>query len=100
MIRLGSFAAVFALMALAEALLPRRQSVLRKPTRWLNNLALVCLNTVTLRVLLPLGAVGMAVLAQENGWGVYNGLAWPPWLLVILAVVALDFVIYLQHVLF
>jgi sterol desaturase/sphingolipid hydroxylase (fatty acid hydroxylase superfamily) len=100
LIRLGSFAGVFALMAIAEALVPRREPTLRKPMRWFHNLALAFLNTIALRIVLPLGAVGMAVLAQENGWGVFNGLPWPPWLLVVLAVVALDFVIYLQHVLF
>jgi sterol desaturase/sphingolipid hydroxylase (fatty acid hydroxylase superfamily) len=99
-IRLGAFAGVLALMASAEWLFPRRHFVVAKPQRWLNNLALVCINTILVRILLPLGAVGMAVLAQEKGWGLFNNLDWPPWFAVILAVLALDFAIYLQHILF
>jgi len=46
------------------------------------------------------GAVGMAILAEARGWGVFNNLSVPLWLAVVLSVVALDFAIYLQHVLF
>jgi sterol desaturase/sphingolipid hydroxylase (fatty acid hydroxylase superfamily) len=42
----------------------------------------------------------MALLAKEQGWGIFNNLTLPAWPGVILSVIALDFVIYLQHVLF
>jgi sterol desaturase/sphingolipid hydroxylase (fatty acid hydroxylase superfamily) len=87
-------------MALWELLAPRRRLSSAKSTRWLSNLTLAALNTLVVRILLPLGAVGMGVLAQERGWGLFNHLALPGWLTVLLAVIALDFVIYLQHVLF
>src|SRR6266568_667032 len=65
-LRLGCFAAVLAMMALWEALAPRRRPVAAKSSRWISNLALVSLNTllitIVVRLLLPLGAVGMAVL--------------------------------------
>jgi sterol desaturase/sphingolipid hydroxylase (fatty acid hydroxylase superfamily) len=99
-IRLGCFGGVLLLMALWEALAPRRRSALSKPFRWFNNLALVGLDTLVVRVLVPLGAVGMARISQERGWGLLNNVALPGWLAVVLAVVALDFVIYFQHVLF
>ena len=41
----------------------------------------------------------MALLAEEQGWGLFNNLALPAWLAIALSVVALDVVIYLQHVL-
>lgn len=40
------------------------------------------------------------MLAAERHWGVLNHLSWPNWLELVLAVVALDLVLYLQHVMF
>jgi sterol desaturase/sphingolipid hydroxylase (fatty acid hydroxylase superfamily) len=100
MVRLSSFLGVLVLMASWELLAPRRALSTRKPLRWFSNLALVGLNTVTLRVLIPLGAMGMALLAEEQAWGLFNNLTLPAWLAIVLSLVALDFVIYLQHVLF
>src|SRR5262249_59325190 len=48
----------------------------------------------------PLGVISMALLAEERDWGLLNNVAVPGWLAVLLGVVALDFVIYVQHVLF
>src|SRR5438552_4096350 len=89
-VRLSVFLAVLVLMASWELLAPRRALTARKPLRWLSNLALVGLNTLVLRVLIPMGAVGMALLAGKQGWGLLNNLAMPPWLAIVLAVVALD----------
>ena len=99
-IRLGCFIGVLVVMALWEMLAPRRRLGVGRPVRWLSNFGLVVLDTVAVRLLIALGAVGMAVLAQEHGWGLLNVVAVPSWLAVGLAVVALDFAIYLQHVLF
>jgi len=99
-IRLGSFAGVLILMAAWELLFPRRRLAVRKSTRWLSNLGLVVLNTVAVRLLLPLGAVGMALVAKEHGWGLFNNLSIAMPAAVLLSVIALDFAIYLQHVLF
>jgi sterol desaturase/sphingolipid hydroxylase (fatty acid hydroxylase superfamily) len=99
-IRLGCFAGVLTLMALWEVRAPRRPLTTNKPRRWASNLGLLLLNTIAVRFLQPLGAVGAALAAQERGWGLLNNLPLPAWLVIVLAVVALDFVIYLQHVLF
>jgi sterol desaturase/sphingolipid hydroxylase (fatty acid hydroxylase superfamily) len=100
LIRLGCFGSVLLLMALWEALAPRRRLTVRRPGRWASNLGLVALNALALRFLVPLGAVGTALLAHERGWGLLNNVTWPGWLAVPLAVVALDLAIYLQHVMF
>ena len=97
-IRLGFFFSVFGLMAAWEIMAPRRALSVSKPVRWANNLALVFLNTVLLRVLFPAAAVGMAAFSIERGWGLFNTLDAPYWLAVVVSVIALDFVIYLQHV--
>jgi sterol desaturase/sphingolipid hydroxylase (fatty acid hydroxylase superfamily) len=99
-IRLGFFFGVFAIMALWEALMPRRRRSLSRWVRWPSNIAIVFLNTVVLRLVIPTAAVGLSLLAEERGWGLWNQLAAPGWLAVVLSVVILDLVIYLQHVMF
>jgi sterol desaturase/sphingolipid hydroxylase (fatty acid hydroxylase superfamily) len=100
LVRFGCFAGILAAMALWEFLAPRRAWTIRKTTRWFSNLSLVALNTLAIRLVLPLGAVGVAIIAQERGWGLFNNVSLPGWLAVVLAVVALDLAIYLQHVMF
>jgi sterol desaturase/sphingolipid hydroxylase (fatty acid hydroxylase superfamily) len=97
-IRLGFFIGIFAVMALWEQLAPRRILTVGKAIRWTNNLGLVALNTLLLRLLFPAAAVGMATLADDQGWGLLNHFQAPAWLAIPVAVIALDFVIWLQHV--
>jgi len=99
-IRLAAFLGIFVAMALWELAAPRRAPTASKPWRWLNNLGLVSLNTVILRFVFPVAAVGLAVIAAERGWGLLNNVALPVWLEIAAAVIALDFAIYLQHVMF
>lgn len=97
-IRLGFFLGVFAVMAALELLAPRRMATVPKARRWSNNLALVVLNTATLRVLFPAAAVGVALFTQEHRWGVFNYYGIPGWLALIASLLLLDLAIYLQHV--
>ena len=99
-IRLAAFVGVFALMALAEAVVPRRQRRLPRRTPWPRNLALVAVNTVVVRLVFPLAAVGFAAFVGERGWGLLNALGVPFWPAFVVAVTALDLVIYAQHVMF
>lgn len=99
-IRLVISAAVFALLASAEVLFPRRPQKIGRLVRWPNNLGIVALNTVLIRVLLPTAAVGVAATAEARGWGLFNAVGLPGWFAMPLAVVALDLAIYLQHVVF
>jgi sterol desaturase/sphingolipid hydroxylase (fatty acid hydroxylase superfamily) len=97
-IRLGFFFGVFGIMALWEWISPRRQLWTSKTVRWANNLGLVFFNSFVLRLVFPAAAVGMAVFASEQGWGLFNYMAAPFWLAVLASVVILDFFIWLQHV--
>jgi sterol desaturase/sphingolipid hydroxylase (fatty acid hydroxylase superfamily) len=99
-IRLGFFVGVFALMATWEALVPRRARTLSRLRRWSSNIGLVVLNTILLRLLFPAASVGMALFASAEGWGLLNAVEIPGWIAVPLAVVVLDFAIWVQHVLF
>jgi sterol desaturase/sphingolipid hydroxylase (fatty acid hydroxylase superfamily) len=98
LIRVGFFFGVFALVALWELASPRRVLKLTRGQRWTANLGIVLLNTVIVRLVFPMAAVGMAALGVEQGWGLLNHFAVPFWLAMPLAVVAMDFVIWLQHV--
>ncbi len=100
MVRFGFFAAILAAMALWEALAPRRRPTVERRLRWINNLGLACLNTLAVRILVPLGAVGVALIGEERGWGLFNNVVIPSWLAILLSVVLLDLAIYLQHVFF
>jgi len=99
-IRLGAFGGALIIMALWEVVASVRPLRAAKGRRWLANLALVALDTLLLRWLFPAAAVGMAWTAAQQQWGLFNRLAWPALLELVLAVVLLDLAIYLQHVLF
>ncbi len=99
-LRLTVFAAIFAAMALWEWLAPLRQPALPRWLRWSSNLALLMLGNLVVRLVLPIGAAGFATLAQARGWGLFNLLALPDWLAMVLALVLLDLAIYFQHRLF
>jgi sterol desaturase/sphingolipid hydroxylase (fatty acid hydroxylase superfamily) len=81
-----------------EVLAPRRALTVSKTLRWASNLGLVVLNTVVLRVLFPLAGAGMALFCAQNGWGLLNHFSVPSAVAMPLAVIAMDFVIWLQHV--
>jgi len=97
-IRLGFFLGIFAVIGFWEVLAPRRLLTVSKALRWTSNLGLVVLDTVLLRLIFPLAGVGLAAFCAKNGWGILNHFQVPFWMAVPLAVIALDFVIWLQHV--
>lgn len=99
-IRLGCFLGIFVAVAVAEGFFPRRRLTTSKSSRWIANIGIVIFNTVLLRLLVPAGAVGVAAWVGYHGWGVLNNVPLPYWFEVLIAVIVLDFVIYLQHVMF
>jgi sterol desaturase/sphingolipid hydroxylase (fatty acid hydroxylase superfamily) len=99
-LRLAVFAGILLAMAGWEVLAPRREQGIGRITRWPNNIGVVVLDTVLVRVTFPMTAVGLALLAESQGWGLLNGLNVSSWLAIPLAVIVLDLAIYFQHVLF
>lgn len=96
-IRLGCFSLVLAAMMLWEFAGPRRERDFTRRLRWPGNLGIAVFNTVLVRLLFPTAAVGAAAYGAARGWGVLHVAAVADWLALMLAVVALDLVIYLQH---
>ncbi len=99
-LRLGAFFGMLILMGLWEALAPRRVRLWPRRVRWPHNLALVALNSLILRLLFPVAAVGFALRGAERGWGLLNAFDLPFWWAFALSIIALDLAIYLQHVMF
>lgn len=98
--RLGAFSTLLVGLALWEMLMPCRPLRSSKPRRWVSNLAVAVIDTLVLRLMFPAAAVGAALFAQAHGWGLFNYFNTLGWVAIMLSVLALDFAIYLQHVLF
>ena len=99
-IRLAFFLGAFAVVGVWELVAPQRALTVSKPVRWSHNLGLVLLNTALVRLLFSTTAVELAAFYASHGWGLLNQFAAPSWLAIPLTLVAMDFVIWLQHVVF
>jgi len=99
--RLAAFLAVFAIMGVLELLIPKRRLTAAKARRWLTNLTIVGVDSLLVRLMaslaVPLAAVAAAFYAEQQGFGLFNWTGWPLWLEIVLALAALDFALWLQH---
>jgi len=100
LIRMGLFLGILLAMALWEVAAPRRRREIPRLLRWSSNLGIVALDTLLVRLLFPVVAVGLAVVAEQRGWGLLNIFDLPFWLAFLLSLLLLDLAIYLQHVMF
>ncbi len=98
LVRIGFFLSILTGMATWERLAPRRRHEIPRLLRWGSNLGIVALNTLLVRLAFPLVVVGLAVLAEERGWGLLNTLELPLWASIALGVLALDLAVYPRHV--
>ena len=94
-VRFSAFAVMFALMAARRRALSQPKS-----RRWSANLGVTLLNAILVRVLFPTATVGLALAAAEREWGLFNALAVPLPLAFVVSFLALDLVIWIQHVAF
>ncbi|MZR29083.1 sterol desaturase family protein [Sneathiella litorea] len=99
-IRLSFFLGTLGTIGLWQVFAPKRPPSVSTLWRWLNNFGVTFLNTLLLRVLFPILAVGLAATAADNGWGILNLLDLPIALSIVIAVIFQDLVIYWQHVIF
>jgi len=99
LVRLSVFIGVLVVMALWQVLAPKKE-LIQGYKRWPANLGLIVIDSLVARVLLPAGAVGAAMWAEQHGVGVLPALGFSDVVTVIVAVIVLDLIIYLQHVLF
>ena len=100
LLRFLAFAGAFVLIVGLEFLIPRRERPLSRGQRWPGNILLILFNNILMRLAVPLLAVDAALIASERGIGLLNVTPWPTGLELLIAVLALDALIYGQHVLF
>lgn len=98
--RLAFFLGTLLLMVLWEQGWPRRTLLLSRWRRWPNNLAVMALGTVLVRLLFPTAAVGVALLAERNQWGLLHQIALPGTVELFIVILLIDFAIWGQHRLF
>ena len=96
--RLAPFFTILIVMVIWEFISPRRKRPVSRKQRWPSNLSIIIINTFTLRLIFPTAAIGAAVLAEKNGWGLFNLLDLWPAMAIIASVLLLDLAIYIQHV--
>ncbi|MBO0332055.1 sterol desaturase family protein [Sneathiella sp. CAU 1612] len=99
-VRLSFFLGTLGAVGIWQAFAPKRPPSVSILWRWLNNFGVTFLNTLLLRLLFPILAVGLAVTATENGWGLLNVVELPIAFSIVIAVILQDLVIYWQHVIF
>jgi sterol desaturase/sphingolipid hydroxylase (fatty acid hydroxylase superfamily) len=99
-LRIAAFVGVFVLMAIWEAVAPRRRRQFKRRTRWPHNVALLAVDLAVVRVLIPGVAIAVAMAGELNGWGLFNIFQPPTWIGIPLAVAFLDLAVYFQHVAF
>lgn len=89
--------AALVLVALAEVARPDRPAARR---RWPVNFGLGLVNAVLVRLASVAAPAGVAVLAEPFGYGLLRQVEWPLPLVIVIAIIVMDFAIYWQHRLF
>jgi len=102
LIRLSVFGGVLMLMLILETLFPRKTRTQNRLRHISTNLGIAVLYTILMRaiflVVAVAAAVGVAVFAAENGWGVLNMFDMPIWAHILISAFLLDMAVYWQHV--
>ena len=99
-LRMSSFVVLILLLMLTEHFLPRRKYDKHIKYRRINNLLLMLVNLLAVRLLIPLTIYQIAIYTQENNTGLFNLLSLPLILNILLTIVIFDLLIYIQHVVF
>ena len=99
-IRLIFFMSTLIFISIWEILYPRRTSEISKSARWINNIGIAMVYSLLDRWIFPVSVVGLTIISKDNNWGLMNNVEIPYWAGLPIGIVALDFVIYTQHVLF
>ena len=61
---------------------------------------MLAIDIILVRIIFPTAAVGAALVCEAQGWGLFNAVAIPFAVAVLVSVILLDLAIYLQHALF
>ncbi len=99
-LRLSVFIGILCVMMAVEAIFPRKKRTLSRTHRWTSNLLLIAIDSLFVKLVFPIVAVGVAAMAAQKSWGILNVVNLPNWIEVTCAIIILDMMIYWQHVAF
>ena len=99
-IRIGFFFIILIGVAWGEFFSPKRTLTVSKRRRWVNNLGIIVIGTILIKLTYPATAMTIATAATTSNWGLFNLIDLPIWVAIPLAILILDLVIYLQHLMF
>lgn len=97
-IRLGFFLSLLVIFASLEFISPLAKRRAARLSQWLTNISITVINTIIMRLILPIFAVGASKYATENNIGLFNMVEFGFWPTFILSLLLLDALIYGQHV--
>ncbi len=92
--------ALLFLFAILESYRPKRRRDHHRAPRWFGNIGVLVIGTVFARLILPVAPIGAAEWAFKNDIGLLNLVTGPRWIEGLVALLALDLLIYSQHRLF
>lgn len=95
--RLACFALIFTFLALWETKAAWRPWAVSRKLRWARHFSLSVISKILIKMLFPLWAMGAALAASAHNMGLLHQVTMPFIIEVLLGIIALDFVIYLQH---
>ncbi len=100
--RLIAFFGILLTLLVLETIWPRRQRVRASLERLSTNVLLTVFNGFVMKLaasfIVPIAAVAAAAYVESKGWGLFNLLALPSMLELVVSLVLLDLAIYGQHV--
>ena len=99
-LRFIAFLCILSLVIVWEMIQPKRPLSQSKSKRWLNNISLVALDSLIVRLLLPLGTTGIALWAEKKQIGLLHYIQLSDIANIVIAIILLDLIIYWQHRLF
>ena len=97
--RLFLFAISFLIIFLWELLATKRPSEL-SVNRTLTNLFLMIINSLALRLVMPILAIELALQLEAQGLGILPQIPLPKFAIFLISLIILDLAIYIQHVIF
>lgn len=98
MLRLSSFIILLFILLGLELIRPRRLPEQGNWFRRTNNILLLSVNIIVVRLLVPLAIFDVAVFAAKNDIGLFNIIEIPLLMNVIFTLIIFDLLIYVQHV--
>lgn len=103
-LRASAFIALLILLAMSEHYKPKRPLTVSKRQRWGNNLAIVLINNLVLKLFVPFLAIDAAIFAEQQQWGLSSIMGFAGTisniLTILVSIMLLDAAIYFQHRIF